>query len=155
MKTSFKLFPLCIIACAIVFLVTSCKKDEKKKTKEEEPEPPTRTELLMNGEWTITNATTGSLPVWNTPLVDPCYRDNIYTFKTNDTLSVDEGPLKCDEDGEQVLNGVWKLIDDERLYLSAFFLQDTAEIVSISESTIILNSNFMSFDAQITFTKKK
>lgn len=139
--------------CALFF--TSCKKDE---IKEEDKKEPTKSELIQANIWMITSLKTGGFDVWNTPFVEICQKDNTMDFQTNDRLIVDEGEVKCSDDDPQTTQGEWKIIGDTKLYLNILLLgspfNDTADIVSISDTKLVIKANLMDLDGEVTFSKK-
>lgn len=89
------------------FAFASCKKD-----KNEEPAPPTRKELLSN-KWKVVDVKDASgtsiigLPV---PQI-VCLKDNIFTLRTDDTYTIDEGAVACDPSTSG--SGTWSLTNND------------------------------------------
>lgn len=138
--------------CAVLF--SGCKKDEDEKVKETKEEPDLiaqNQQILTSQSWKITNLVTGGFSIWNTPLIEPCFKDNLYTFNEDHTLEVDEGELKCNETDPQTFMGEWKLIDEQNIYVNALIFSDTSKIIEISSSQIIIDGTFMEQNAVVTF----
>ncbi|HRP54473.1 DUF5004 domain-containing protein [Agriterribacter sp.] len=94
-----------LLFSALVF--ASCKKE-----KDEEPAPPTKKELLSN-KWKVADVkNAGGTSVIDFPVSQiVCLKDNIFTLKTDDTYTIDEGAEVCDPSTAQ--SGTWKLTDNE------------------------------------------
>ena len=88
-------------------ILISCQKD-----KEEEPAPPTKKELLSN-KWKVSDVkNAGGTSVIDFPVPQiVCLKDNIFTLKTDDTYTIDEGAVACEPSTAQ--SGTWKLTDNE------------------------------------------
>lgn len=85
----------------------SCKKD-----KDEEPAPPTKKELLSN-KWKVADVKNASgTSVISLPLPQiMCLKDNIFTLKTDDTYTIDEGAVVCEPSTAQ--SGTWQLTSND------------------------------------------
>ena len=110
----------------LTIIAVSCKKDKNK------------TELLTKAPWKQTNVI---LPD-GTDYTDDCHRDNIYTFKTDGTASVDVGTNICDEGTsteEEDLTINWLFNSDE-----TFFTIDgeVNEVVTLDGNNLTLKNAF-------------
>jgi hypothetical protein len=94
-----------LLFSALVF--ASCKKD-----KDEEPAPPTKKELLSN-KWKVADVKNASgTSVIGLPLPQiMCLKDNIFTLKTDDTYTIDEGAVVCEPSTAQ--SGTWQLTGND------------------------------------------
>lgn len=94
-----------VVAFAVLGTFASCKKEDKKS----------KTELLTAGTWKIKAfvAKSGAVTVDMLAAQDECYKDNLYTFKADKTLIIDEGAEKCDEDDDQYYITTWSFSDNE------------------------------------------
>jgi hypothetical protein len=74
-----------------------------------DPEPPTRTQLIVDKKWKVSTYfvtdSNGTLDL--APLVSACLQDDIEVFRTPNTFTYDEGPLKCDINSPQTQVGSW------------------------------------------------
>lgn len=150
------LLNLCIFSF-VLLAVASCDKENESIEKEKEPEPDFKT-LVEAGEWEITNLRLGDFAVWNSPLVEACTKDNIYTFLPSGLLRTNEGEVKCNEDDPQEFDSVWEMIGNNKIYLEISItleVKDTATILSINEQTMELQINAMDQDARVTLSKKQ
>jgi len=151
MKT-IRLSTIALLAFSALFF-SACKKD---KNKEEEKKEPTKSELLQANIWMITSVKTGGFEIIS--FLEECQKDNTVDFKPNDVLVLDEGELKCDDNDPQTSEGEWKLINDSKLYLSFELLgnpySDTAKLVSVSNSKLVIRAKLDNMDSDVTFTKK-
>ena len=86
--------------------------------KKNEPEPPqvTNEQHLTNNNWTLHTVETSPVIEGIDPMdfLEDCYVDNIYSFLSGGVLSVDEGPLKCQQIDPQVATGEWKLTQNQQ-----------------------------------------
>lgn len=94
-----------LLFSALVF--ASCKKD-----KDEEPAPPTKKELLSN-KWKVADVKNASgTSVIGLPLPQiMCLKDNIFTLKTDDTYTIDEGAVVCEPSTAQ--SGTWQFTSND------------------------------------------
>jgi hypothetical protein len=141
----------------ILIAAVSCKKETKETEKEKEPEPDFKS-LVEDGEWEITNLRLGDFAIWNSPLVEACTKDNIYTFLPSGILRTNEGEVKCNEDDPQEFDSGWEMIGNNKIYLEISItieVKDTATILSINEQTMELQINSMDQDARVTLSKKQ
>jgi hypothetical protein len=157
MKMSNITFIAGILCSAVIFFSCSKEKDDntndQKKDKKQE-----HLELITSNIWEITNLKTSDFSIWNTPFVEACVKDNIYTFKTNGTLTTDEGEVKCSETDPQTFDSQWELISEDKMYIeiNVFLpISDTTTIKSISSNQLIFSLNYMGQDAEVTMTKKQ
>jgi hypothetical protein len=143
------------LVLALLFSVVACKKDDGKI--EEPKKEPTQSELIMSNVWKITSFKAGDFDIWNTPFVETCQKDNTLEFKSNDILLVDDGPLKCSEDDPQVVEGKWAIPAKDKLFLEINLLglpySDTAAIISLSPTTMVVSALVNNLAGQITFSK--
>lgn len=106
----------------LTIIAVSCKKDKNK------------TELLTKAPWKLTNVV---LPD-GTDFTEDCQKDNVYTFKTDGTASVNIGTNICDEgtaDEEENLTINWLFNSDE-----TFFTIDgeVYEVVTLDANNLVL-----------------
>lgn len=141
-----------LIAAALCLLVlSSCEKEDD----------PTRTEMLTSGRWQLTGAvanppvTVGGISFSDVYTVMPaCYKDNLYTFKTDGTAEVDEGAQKCDPASPQTLPVNWSLsANEQELTLAGntlTILELTNNKLRVKGSVTVQN---LSANAELTFSK--
>ncbi len=86
---------LCTLLLAVVFLGTSCKKDDEK----------TLDELISAHDWKVTGQKTGG----TAEAVEPCTLDDIITFHEDGEYHFDEGASKCNESDLQETMGTWSI----------------------------------------------
>jgi len=131
-----------LLACSLIVCMTinvSCKKDKDKS----------RSELIV-GSWILTSDAyspaydysgngTGITEAFS--LYDDCVKDNVSTFKSDNTGISDEGATKCDPDDDQALPFVWQLSDnDSKLVISTY--GETYNIVQLDNSTLKISMTF-------------
>ncbi|MCO6495135.1 MAG: hypothetical protein J5I91_05580 [Bacteroidetes bacterium] len=152
--------PLILISAFTIstFYLTSCKKDKKEEEKKETPKPPTNEELVMANTWKITKFMSQGIDVWNNnvfPIFESCQKDNTYQFQKDNLLLIDEGETKCDSADAQTMEGAWYMVGKDKMFIDVVFLSDTADIISVSKSQLVLKANVESFgvEGEITFNK--
>lgn len=146
------------LVLGLMFSLLSCKKDKK-----EETVAPTKAALLTSHTWKITAATavpSGSSTSidFYTTYVNSCYKDNIYTFKIDSTLIIDEGSTKCDPNHPQNISEKWYFNSDQTKITSFTpWGRQTSDIIELTESTFktktLVNASGTSFDVTTTYTK--
>ncbi len=140
-------FQAIIIFLAILPVFISCKKDA------DTVEPvKTNTELLTFGSWKLTAATINSENNGITDMyaeMDNCAKDDIMTFKTNNTFVADEGATKCNTDDPQTELGTWIFSTDEKIITVD---DDSYPIKTLSSTTFIIEWQELEDDLVYTYT---
>lgn len=95
LKKNFTL--LTILMLALVFVGTSCKKDDDKTSKD----------FLTAHDWKIVSSTLGGAPI----VIEACDLDDVITFHEDGELHFDEGATKCEETDPQETMGTWSVSD--------------------------------------------
>ena len=67
-------------------------------------------DLLMSGEWQMTNLKIDGNSVWVD--VDSCLKDNIEVYKANGQAETHNGSLRCDTSEASVETWDWGLLDE-------------------------------------------
>jgi hypothetical protein len=72
--------------------------------------------------------------------ITPCEKDNIYTFKTDSTGTMDEGPTKCHVADPQTVPFHWKLTNNESVFTSDVnpILAGGVNILSITSTKFVV-----------------
>jgi hypothetical protein len=136
-------------ATLFLFFTPACKKD-KDKTQ-------SKMELLTTGSWKVTasvsdNDGNGSYETNEFASFSSCFIDNIFTFKTNGQLELDEGPTKCDIMDPQTETVVWQLTNNEA---NLVVDSDTYDITELSTTTFKIKENLSAGRSSVvTFTKR-
>lgn len=135
----------------------SCKKEKKEDTPKTAE---SRQSILSKENWVISKVEVGGSDIWGTILVESCYKDNEYNFKTNDTLEIYDKSSKCDPADPDTLYNNYKLLDAEnKIYLnlelsSLIKLNDTATLIELTNTKLKMIANYSGSPATITFIKK-
>ncbi|MBA3648064.1 MAG: DUF5004 domain-containing protein [Chitinophagales bacterium] len=153
MKSKFTLNSISpfLFVLLIIFSV-GCKKDKVSNT-----------ERLTNKSWKVVALTVSpGIDVNGTVITDfysqlaDCNKDDIYTFSTNKTYTIDEDGLKCNQIDPQTTTGVWSFNSDETVLTldnttsySIIQLDDNTLKASYSEVT-----NGINYTYTITFNKQ-
>jgi len=82
------------------FLFVSCKKNEISKT-----------ELLTDSSWVYQDAKLNGVSIFST--IPGCLRDNLFFYKKNGELTVDDGPTKCNATSPQTENLPWYFFSND------------------------------------------
>jgi hypothetical protein len=98
-------------------LFIGCSKDDTDDVKQ-----PTKTELLTAHYWQVTALTIDPpLSIGGTQIsdfyaqLDNCTKDNLEKYNTNNTVTYDEGPTKCDPADPQTQTSPWSFNSDETI----------------------------------------
>ena len=136
-------------AAFFLFFTPACKKD-KDKTQ-------SKTELLTTGSWKVTASVTdndgnGTYETNEFALFPACFVDNIFTFKTNGQLELDEGPTKCDVMDPQIETVAWQFTNNE---MNIMVDSDTYDITELNTTTFKIKENLSGGRSSVvTFTKR-
>jgi hypothetical protein len=129
-----------LICCAVFtsLLFTSCdKKDDDTTTSK------TKTELLSTGTWRFSGATVAGADA--SAYLQACQKDNILTFVSNGTGSLDEGSAKCNSGDAQTNPFTWAFQSNETvIYVSTTLFtggSNTFNLVSLTETQLIVSQN--------------
>ena len=95
LKKNFAL--LTILMLALVFVGTSCKKDDEKTSKD----------FLTAHDWKLVSVKIGGIA----STLDPCDQDDFATFHDDGEYHLDEGATKCDPTDPQETTGTWSISD--------------------------------------------
>lgn len=106
-----KTYPLFISAIA-TFLFLGCGKDDNaNKT----TNPISRMELITGHGWKLNKFYEDGIDVTNT-YFSACEIDNIFTYKTDYTYVIDEGPSKCLPTDPQIIEtGTWAFANNQNI----------------------------------------
>ncbi|TNE62575.1 MAG: hypothetical protein EP344_04960 [Bacteroidetes bacterium] len=144
MKISVKTMLLLLATAALS--VTACKKDEESNADK----------LTAATCWQQTYSETLD-PItntWEADVIDACDRDDCINFKSDGTLTVDEGATKCDPADPQTSTGTWTISTDGNTLTitedggagSAVFT-----IIELSSTKMIVEIDFFGFKNRTTF----
>ena len=113
---------------------SSCEKDE-------DPVPKTKTELLTQLTWKFGAATVGGTDV--SASLPTCQKDNIMTFTTAGTGTVDEGLTKCNAGDPQTNPFTWSFATNETVLNISTILftggSNTFNIVALNEAQLVVS----------------
>ena len=153
-----KLRLLLLFAVSALVVLSSCKDDKDDPTPEE----------MIVGSWNLIKEVYTEDGVTETyegeGLGDACDRDDLWVFAENNTLTLDEGPTKCDPNAPQVYgSGQWTLLNNgsqlqitdsgEVELLNITTLTNSKLVISYSETYEDGGENF-TYTEEYTFTKK-
>lgn len=117
-----------------LFILSSCEKDE-------DPVIKTKTELITSFTWKFGTATVGGTDV--SASLPTCQKDNIMTFTTAGTGTVDEGPTKCNAGDPQTNPFTWSFATNETVLNISTILftggSNTFNIIALNESQLVLS----------------
>jgi len=140
---------LAIIALGLGITIVSCKKETPTPTL-----APTKTELLTGKNWLLTSYVMDNVEYYD--MIESCQQDNLTIFNANNTVTIDEGPTKCDPlDPQTTDGGAWSFNSTE-----TFITLDGEEYeLEILNSTTLKVKNTVEdggviIISTITFTKQ-
>ena len=123
----------------LLLLCVSCKKDSDAS----------KTELLTSTRWLYQDVTRNGISIYAS--VQPCNRDNLFTFKTSGELTIDEGPTKCSPTDPQSANFPWFFFSNEdSISINGF----RTKVLEISETQFISEQTNMTGDKYIYYYGK-
>ena len=141
MKNRFPQSLLMLLISSMCF--TACDKDNDDEDKEK-----TNMDKITLSAWKYDKAMldvnkdgTGDIPVPDSEL-EACERDNLITFKADNTGTIDEGPSKCNSSDPQSLGFTWAFKNNETVinFPTAIVtgVDGDVTIVSLSETSMVL-----------------
>ncbi|HEX7844145.1 MAG TPA: lipocalin family protein [Chitinophagaceae bacterium] len=119
-----------LVVFATVTLFSSCGKDGG--------DSPSKNELIVRSSWKFDKAMYGVLDV--SSAVDDCLKDNIITFVTGGTGTMDEGLTKCNTGDPQTVNFTWS-INDNTLSVTGNIIAGQSgnfTIITLNSSQLVL-----------------
>jgi hypothetical protein len=122
---------LCSLLLIVVFIGTSCKKNDDKKT---------TADYLSAHDWKLTSTTLAGaeLPI------DACSEDDVVTFHEDGELHFDEGATKCDEADPQETTGEWSVSDKtDPETLTFTYTEDGVEVVEEFDITEVSDNKLV------------
>lgn len=98
----------------ILFLATSCDKDDDDNT----PAGKTKTQTLTQASWKFETAgidvnKDGTIDTDLSSQINACYKDNTLKFETNGSGTADEGATKCTSGASQTTTFNWVFASNE------------------------------------------
>lgn len=103
----------------------------------------TNTELITQSTWKFDNAKVGGTDV--SAFVQACQKDNIITFVSTGSGTLDEGATKCNAGDPQTTPFTWNFASNETvLHISAILFTGGSSdfnIVTLSETQLVLSQN--------------
>lgn len=148
-----KVKQLLILSLLVATAYSACKKEENKTA--------SKMDLLTDGRWQMTAYTLSppfDLNYDGTPDTDglaamePCDRDNLFLFKKDGTLEIDEGPTKCNPFDPQInQTTTWAFVNNET---EIIIDGDRATIQELTKTRFRVTVPVASSTGDITFTKR-
>ena len=136
-----------IVLPLLITAITTTLSCDKEK---EEPTVKTKTELITTGTWKLTSYTSNPAYDWYgtgdyatdiLAALNPCEADGFDTYKTDGTVEINEGPIKCDPGDPQTFTASWQFTNNESKIMYDGF--DEYELVELTETTMRLQSTFV------------
>ncbi|MFT3936890.1 MAG: hypothetical protein QM726_24910 [Chitinophagaceae bacterium] len=146
-----------ILAFSFILITSfSCKKSDT----DTPVAPKSKTTLLTQSTWKVQTVGVdankdGVAESDVTSLVPACKLDNVYTFKSDGTGSMDEGAAKCNSADAQTQSFTWTFKTNETILSGTFsFTSSDATIVSMTETTMIVGYDDASTSSHLIATLK-
>jgi hypothetical protein len=149
--------PIILLSAATVFIF-SCKKTEVDNNNNNNGgSSKTKLELLTQKNWKVSSLVSSGTDIWGTFLVEACNKDNQYRFRTDDSLSLYDMKSKCSPTDPDSSVSIYKFYNNNTQLIlnvkltSTNILNDTADIVELSETLLKINAEYSSVPATISF----
>jgi len=108
----------------IALALGACKKKDQSPGLGNNYSPPVK-DLIMAHSWIASDVLLNDTSIWS--MMQDCKKDDIYTFKNNSIVTVDEGSTKCNVSDSQSTDQFWKSLGDYSNKM--IFYSDTVEIL--------------------------
>ncbi|MEP7278226.1 MAG: hypothetical protein ABI813_06275 [Bacteroidota bacterium] len=129
-----------ILAFTFLFVVVaSCKKSNGNQISDK-----SKTTLLTQSSWKIQTVgidadKNGEAETDMTATVPACQRDNIFSFKSDGTGTMDEAMVKCAQQDPQTTDFTWSFSDNETILSGDFsFTDGDASILSMNDTSLTI-----------------
>lgn len=136
-------FSICILASVLV--LNACKKKD-----DNSPGSMSRKDMLKSHPWIATDVLLNGSSIWNS-IVQDCGKDDIYTFKDNDSMYADQGDTMCSPGNPQVSVQMWKLLDNDTKMI---FYVDTVDVLEISPNKLRILRTDVTDKYEVRFASK-
>jgi hypothetical protein len=154
-----KLLKPIILLSLVTLFVYSCKKtDENTNNNNNGGSTKTKSELLTQKYWKVSSLVSSGQDLWNSFLIDACNKDNQYRFRKDDSLSLYDMKSKCSPSDPDSSVSIYKLYNNNTQLIlnvkltSTNILNDTTDIVELSETMLKINAIYSGIPATISFT---
>lgn len=150
-----RLFTLVLTSSLIMY---ACKKEPPVTPPNNNPGNKTSAQLLSQKSWKISSLYSSSMDVWATSFVPTCNKDNEYKFRADDSLAQYDKSSKCSSNDPDSIVSFYKLYNNNKQIILNFkitsttTLDDTADIVELSENLLKINTEYSGLPATISFT---
>ena len=137
-----------LLVLGLGITVVSCKKETPTPTP-----APTKTELITGGNWMLTSYVVDNVEIYDQ--IQSCQQDNLFIFNTNNTVTIDEGPTKCDPlDPQTSYGGAWSFNPTETLITldGSEYELEVLNSTTLKIKNTVVNGGMTSIST-ITFTK--
>lgn len=129
---------LSVLLFSFLIITGGCKKD-----KEDDPPAKTKTELLTQASWKFSAATVSGFDA--SGYLQPCQKDNVYTFATDGSGILNEGTTKCNSADPQTSPFTWNFASSETvLHISTTLFtggSNDFNVVSLTETQLTGSQN--------------
>lgn len=144
-----------LLAIILLLLVFSCKKKEKGDDGPATPAQDIEMKRITQWKWLVYKVEVGGVDFWKLPgVIESCTKDNTYKFYKDSVLIQYENSEIC-SGADDSSRSEWQFIDGRKKLMATLFgMSDTANIVSLGDSTMQLGINYQGNDALIYFKKK-
>ena len=103
----------------------------------------TNTDFITQASWTFDNAKVNGADV--SLFIQPCQKDNVLTFSSNGTGTLDEGPTKCNSSDPQTDPFNWNFASNETvLHVSTVLFTGGSSdftIVTLNDTQLVLSQD--------------
>jgi hypothetical protein len=148
-----------ILLSVVSLFVYSCEKTENKPdNNNNNGSSKTKLELLTQKNWKVSSLVSSGQDLWNSFLIESCNKDNQYRFRTDDSLSLYDMASKCSPTDPDSSVSIYKLYNNNTQLIlnvkltSTNVLNDTTDILELSETLLKINATYSGIPATISFT---
>ncbi|MDH7462279.1 lipocalin family protein [Chitinophagaceae bacterium 26-R-25] len=145
-----------VLVILAVAVIVGCKKDDKNNGS-------SKTQLITSGNWKVTSDYYDPAVDWDGDghtenevfsLYSACDKDDILVFKTDGSLTFDEGASKCDPSDPQVIETTsWKFSNNETVLLVGPSGSETSvQLLELSSTTLKIKVPFTAQGVNYTET---
>lgn len=143
-----------------IFSLSSCKEEERQVNPAQGQKEETNADLIL-GSWVMKSATvdpgfefgTGTPITDLYALMDLCSKDDVYIYTADLSLTIDEGPTKCNASDPQTTQGTYELSEDGKTLTQVRNGEvETIEIIALNEEMMEGESPYSDGETDYTIT---
>lgn len=144
-----------LLAIILLLCVFACKKKGKGDDGPSAPAQDIEMQRITRWKWLVYKVEVGGVDFWKLPgVIESCVKDNTYKFYKDSILTQYENSEICSGAPDSSRSD-WQFMDGRKKVAATLLgLSDTADVISLEDSTMQLKINYQGSDALIYFKKK-